>query len=353
MYDYVKQHKWAKLRVGIVSTIALITILLAVMFAGNIEELFTPKVMIYAMVQDVKGLRDGSPVWFSGVEIGSVKHIKFTPDQKVRVAMTIEAESLKYLKKDSRANIMTLGLLGDKYVEITPGSHESEGLSAGGAVEGRTQTEIQDVVQASQDSIAKISDFVSKLEEILVKIEKGKGSISRFIQDPAVYENLKEAIGELTVLVRKIEDGEGTMGRLLSEDVLYNDLASSARDIRLFAQTLQKSDGTLNRLIQDPSLYDRFQKASTTLDSFTQRLATSKGTVNKLIDDDSLYENLNSASAKMNKVLDRIDNGQGLMGSLVKDDELSQELKATIRELNALIKDIKSNPDNYFRFSIF
>lgn len=353
MYDHVKQHKWAKLRVGIVTTIALITILLAVMFAGNIEELFTPKVMIYAMVQDVKGLRDGSPVWFSGVEIGSVKHINFTADQKVRVAMTIEAESLNYLKKDSRANIMTLGLLGDKYVEITPGSHESEGLIAGGALEGRTQTEIQDVVQASQDSIAKISDFVSKLEEILVRIEKGKGSISRFIQDPAVYENLKEAIGELTVLVRKIEGGEGTMGRMLNEDALYNDLASSASDIRLFAQTLQKSEGTLNKLIQDPSLYDRFQKASTSLDVFTQRLAASKGTVNKLIDDDSLYVNLNSASAKMNKVLDRIDNGQGLMGSLVKDDELSQELKATIRELNALIKDIKNNPDNYFRFSIF
>jgi len=353
MYDYVKQHKWAKLRVGIVITIALITIFLAVMFAGNIEELLTPRVMIYAMVNDVKGLRDGSPVWFSGVEIGSVKHIKFTPDRKVRVAMTIEAESLKYLKKDSSANIMTLGLLGDKYVEITPGSSESQGLIAGDAVAGRTQTEIQDVVQASQDSIAKISDFVSKLEEILVKIEKGKGSISRFIQDPAVYENLKEAIGELTVLVRKIEGGEGTMGRLLNEDELYEDLASSAEDIKLFARSLKNSEGTMNKLINDPSLYDRFQKASTSLDAFTQRLASSKGTVNKLIDDDTLYENLNSASEKMNRVLDRIDNGQGLMGSLVKDDDLSQELKATIKELNALIKDIKSNPKNYFRFSIF
>ncbi len=353
MYDYVKQHKWAKLRVGIVITIALIIILLAVMFAGNIEKLFTPRVMIYAMVHDVKGLRDGSPVWFSGVEIGSVKHIKFSVEQKVRVAMSIVTDALKYLKKDSNANIMTLGLLGDKYVEITPGSNEAEGLRAGDTITGRTQTEIQDVVQSSQDSIAKISDFVSMLEEILIKIENGKGTVSRFIQDPAVYENLKEAIKELTLLVRKIESGEGTMGRLINEDALYNDLASSAKDISLFAQSLKKSEGTLNKLINDPSLYDRFQTASTSLDAFTQRLASSKGTVNKLIEDDSLYENLNSASEKMNKVLERIDNGEGLMGSLVKDDELSKELKATIKELNALIKDIKENPGNYFSFSIF
>ncbi|MEW6602166.1 MAG: MlaD family protein [Nitrospirota bacterium] len=353
MYDYVKQHRWAKLRVGIVITVSLITVLLAVMFAGNIEKLFTPKVMIYAMVRDVKGLRDGSPVWFSGVEIGSVKHIKFTAGQQVRVAMTIDAESLKFLKKDSDANIMTLGLLGDKYVEITPGSHEAEGLVAGDAIAGKTQTEIQDVVQASQDSIAKISDFVSKLEEILVKIEKGKGTVSRFIQDPAVYENLKEGINQLTVLVRKIEGGEGTAGRLLNEDALYSDLASSAEDIKLFAESLKKSEGTLNRLIVDPSLYERFQKASMSLETFTEKLASSKGTVNKLIEDASLYENLTSASDKMNRVLDRIDNGQGLMGSLVKDDELSKELKSTIMELNALIKDIKEHPDTYFRFSIF
>jgi len=353
MYDHVKQHRWAKLRVGIVITIALIIILLAVMFAGNIEKLFTPRVMIYAMVHDVKGLRDGSPVWFSGVEIGSVKYIAFTTQQNVKVAMSIVTDSLKYLKKDSNANIMTLGLLGDKYVEITPGSIEAGGLNPGDTITGKTQTEIQDVVQASQDSIAKISDFVSMLKEILVKIENSKGSASRFIQDPAVYDNLKEAIRELTVLIRKIESGEGTMGRLINEDALYNDLSSSAKDIRLFAQSLQKSEGTLNKLINDPSLYDRFQKASTSLDTFTQKLASSKGTVNKLIEDDSLYENLNSASEKMNKVLERIDNGEGLMGSLVKDDELSKELKSTIKEINILIKDIKENPDNYFKFSIF
>ena len=70
MYDYVKQHNWAKLRVGIVGTAAFLTIFSAVMFAGNIEKLFAPRVMIIAMADDVKGLREGSPVWFSGVEIG-------------------------------------------------------------------------------------------------------------------------------------------------------------------------------------------------------------------------------------------------------------------------------------------
>ncbi len=353
MNDYVKRLRWAKIKVGAVITVCLIIVFLAAMFAGSIENFFAPRVAIYALVNDVKGLRDGAPVWFSGLEIGAVKSIEFTIQQKLKVEMSVSADSLKYLKKDSRANILTLGLLGDKYVEITPGSNEAEGLKAGDTIVGKTQTEIQDVVQTGQASIAKISDFVGMLEEILVKINRGEGTVSKFIQDPSVYDNLKDAIEELTTLIKKLESGQGTIGRLLNEENVYVDLSSSVKDIKRFAESLKGSEGSLNKLINDPSLYDRFQKASESLDIFTQKLVSSKGTVNKLIEDESLYENVNAASEKLNSLLGRIDKGEGLIGSLVKDDELSKELKSTIKELNALIKDIKERPHSYFKFSIF
>ncbi len=353
MYDYVKQYRWARIKVGLVVTAALATTFLAVMFAGNIEDFLAPKVKVFAMVDDVKGLREGSPVWFSGVEIGAVTSIEFTIQQKVHVGMSIASDSLQYLRKDSTANIMTLGLLGDKYVELTHGSSTAEGLAAGETISGMTQIEIQDVVQTSKASISKISDFVGMLEEIIVRIEKGEGTVSRLLQDPALYDNLQGTLGELKELIRKTEAGRGTMGRLLNDDSLYRDLSSSATDIQLFARSLKDSEGTLSKLIDDPSLYERFQKASASLDTFTERLASARGTVHKMIEDESLYDNANAASEKLNRILEGIDKGEGLAGSLVKDDELSRELKSTLKELNALIKDIKDNPNDYFKFSIF
>jgi phospholipid/cholesterol/gamma-HCH transport system substrate-binding protein len=353
MYDYVKHHRWATLKVGAVITFALGVTFLAIMFAGSLEKLFIPRVSVFAMVDDVKGLRAGSPVWFSGVEIGAVKSIDFTIQRKVNIEMTVVSNALNYLKKDSRANILTLGLLGDKYVELTPGSPVSESLRAGDTLQGSTQIELQDVVQASQSSIAKISDFVGMLEEILVKVDKGQGTVSKFIGDPAVYDNLNNTLHELSVLVKKIEQGGGTVGRLINDDRVYADLSSSVSDVRLFAESLRGSEGTLNKLVQDPSLYDRFQKASESLDSFTQNLAASRGTLSKLIDDESLYVNLNSASEKLNILLDRIDKGEGVVGSLVNDGKLSSDLKATIADLNGLIRDMKENPKDYFSFSLF
>jgi len=98
MYDYVKQQRWAKLRVGIVITVASGIVFLAILFAGNIEKVFAPKAQIYATFTDIKGLREGAPVWFSGVEIGSIKSINFTTGREIQTEISISAETLKFLK---------------------------------------------------------------------------------------------------------------------------------------------------------------------------------------------------------------------------------------------------------------
>ncbi|RJQ52681.1 MAG: MCE family protein [Nitrospiraceae bacterium] len=353
MYDYVKQQRWAKFKIGVIVSVAIGIIFLAVLFAGSIEQIFAPRAKLYAVFTDIKGLREGSPVWFSGVEIGSVKSISFTTESGIQVEMSVSAEALEFLKQDSRANILTLGLLGDKYVEITPGSRAAAGLRAGGTITGQTTVEIQDVVRTGQESINRISDFVSILERILVKIESGEGTLSKLLNDPSVYDNLKDTTGELAELTEKMRSGRGTLGRLLQDETLYKDLSSSVRDINLFATSLRDSRGSLHKFINDPSLYDRFQKASENLDVFTLKLASSKGTVNRLIEDEGLYNNINSASEKLSGLLGRIDRGEGLAGSLVKDEELAEELKTTLTGLNVLIRDIKENPGKYFRFSIF
>jgi phospholipid/cholesterol/gamma-HCH transport system substrate-binding protein len=148
--EYVKHLRWAKLKVGIVITIAMVIVFFAIMFAGNIERIFAPKVLIYAVFDDVKGLRDGSPVWFSGVEIGSVQSISFTAEETILVEMLITADTVHFLKEDSEADILTLGLLGDKYIEITPGSRKAVPLEAEDTITGTSHVEIQEVVETGK-----------------------------------------------------------------------------------------------------------------------------------------------------------------------------------------------------------
>jgi phospholipid/cholesterol/gamma-HCH transport system substrate-binding protein len=302
MFDSRKHITWAKVRVGIVVTIGLVVVFFAILLSGGIQQLFIPQAVLHAEFSDVKGLRPGAPVWFAGVRIGSVKALRFVHVEKLVATMTVERSAMTYLKKDSEATILTMGLLGDKYVEVSPGSRESAPLEPGDTIRGSPRPEIAE-----------------ELKRVIEGVGTSKGSIAR----------------------------------LLREDTLYRDLSVTVKDIRTFAEMLKASEGTFGRIIKDPALYDRFLKATDTLDAFAVKLTNSRGTVNRMLEDASLYENMNGAAVRLNAILEKIEKGQGSVGTLITDRQVADELRASLKEFNALMKDMKENPKRYFSFSLF
>jgi phospholipid/cholesterol/gamma-HCH transport system substrate-binding protein len=78
----------------------------------------------YAVTADfpsVGGLKAGSTVEIAGVEIGRVERINLV-DYQARVTLRINA-GVK-LQEDSIASIKTKGLIGEKYLRISPGGSD-------------------------------------------------------------------------------------------------------------------------------------------------------------------------------------------------------------------------------------
>ena len=326
MFNMKKQLMWAKLKVGLVTTIALAILFLTIFFAGNIHEIFVPKIQIKAEIKDVRGLRKGAPVWFSGIEIGAVKDIRLNPEYGTFVTMAINKDAIEFVKKDSTASVMTMGLLGDKYVEISSGSPDAKQVAPGDVLQGATQLEIQDIVNASSKSLTKITDFVGKLESLLDKFEQSQGTVGKLLSDPSVFNNLKETTATLAQVVRDVND----------------------------------SEGSFKKFVEDPSLYNRLEQTTTSLEEFSNNLNQGSGTIAKLVRDPEIYNNLNQASKQLAEVIERIDSGEGLAGTLLSDKDLAIDLKDTLVELKnslsefeELIAEIKANPDKYIKFSVF
>lgn len=326
MYDMKKQLTWSKLKVGIVITIALLLLFLTVFFAGGITNIFYPKVEIKAQLKDVKGLRHGSPVWLSGIEIGSVSDMKLHMAHGTVISMLIRSDTLQYIRKDSKAAVLTMGLLGDKYIELSPGSLDEEQIKPGDMIEGKTQLEIKELVNASAESFTKVTNFIDKIGNFFEKMEKNEGAIMKLMTDPELYINLKETTKTLSKVLKEFDDSQGTM----------------------------------KMLVKDPSLYNKMLSATSSMEELGRKMNENSGTLKKLIEDPSLYENLNNASKKLDAVLEKVNAGEGVAGTLVKDKELPaevkntlKELKSTIAEFKELLKDIKENPKKYLKFSVF
>lgn len=353
MFDIKKQLLWSKLKVGLVITLALSILFVTIFFAGSIEKIVSPKVELKAQIQDVKGLRRGAPVWVSGVEVGLVKSIDLHPVYGTLVTLSINRNALGFLKKDSEASVLTMGLLGDKYIELNSGSPEADPLKPGDIVKGTAQIEIKDIMERSAISIAKMTDFIIKLENLVVKIEKGEGTVAKFLTDPAIYDNLKVTTETLSTILDDIKNGQGTIKLLLEDPSLYNKLVAATTSLEELSRRFNESSGTMKKLMEDPSLYNRALAATSSFEEFSKKLNEGQGTLKRLLEEPDLYENLNNVSKQLSLLLAKIEAGEGIAGKLVTDEELARNLKDTIESIKEMTKDMRENPTRYFKFSLF
>jgi len=83
-----------------------------------------PTYQVTAKFDNIGDLKAGSPVTMAGVTIGRVESIRFDPkDYKAAVTLRIENQYSE-IPDDSDASIQTQGLLGGKYVGISPGGSD-------------------------------------------------------------------------------------------------------------------------------------------------------------------------------------------------------------------------------------
>ena len=326
MYDTKKQLQWSKLKVGLVLTVALVILVVAVFLATSIQDLFAEKAELKIQFADAMGLRKGAPVWILGIEEGSVKSIKLDPIYGVIVTVSVSIRSLKFVSKQSHATIMTMGLLGDKYIELSAGAPQRVSIQPGEVIKGSAETGMRSVMETVGVAIDKIGQFIERVDNLVMKIEQGQGTIAKFLNDPTFYNNLTEA----------------------------------SRDLSAVLADVRNSRGTMKLLIEDPSLYNKVLATASSMDEFSKKLNESVGTLKKLMEDPELYDTLNKASSQLSSILEGIEKGKGMVGALTKNEELPKDLQDTLVELKklsteieALAKDIKDHPKKYFKFSLF
>lgn len=313
---------WSELKVGIFVMAAFLVVATAIVFLGETRKIFAPTTAVRTVMTEVKGLKKGAPVMLAGVEVGTVKEITLSQSSDssgVDVVMEIEEGARGLLKKSSTASVRTQGLLGDRYIEISPGNPSDPPLSAGEPLKGTLPFDIQELVSKSPGGFETLNDLVDNMKKLVAKIGEGEGTAGRLVNDPALYNGLKGLSETATSLMKEIQRGKGTAGRLLKEEDLYQKLTSSATSLEAIGKKITEGEGTLGKLAADPSLYD----------------------------------NLNATVSRLDKLLIKVEKGEGAAGQLVNDPDLAREMKQLVVEARTLIEDIKKNPRKYFKFSMF
>jgi phospholipid/cholesterol/gamma-HCH transport system substrate-binding protein len=109
--------------VGLFVVIGLICIGYLTIKLGKMEVIGSKHYQVSARFQSISGLTTGAYVEMAGVNIGNVDSVSLDPERKVAVVnMKIHKEVV--LSEDVIASVKTSGLIGDKYIRLTPGSSD-------------------------------------------------------------------------------------------------------------------------------------------------------------------------------------------------------------------------------------
>jgi phospholipid/cholesterol/gamma-HCH transport system substrate-binding protein len=289
----LKELKWSDLKTGIFFVLGLAFAAYLGVVIGKNTSVFSGVTTIRIMTKNVDGLTENNFVAIAGKRIGTVGKLDFTVrnDSLYVIAdLKLRNEFANLVTNDAVASIRSLGVLGDKYVDITAGT-------------GKPVRE---------------GDFIQ------LKTEEGLAGLAT---------NAKSTIDKLNAVLDKLNNGDGPAGRLISDKKMGDDLGKTVANLRKSTDELTKvsanmsnGKGLLPKLINDKSMAD----------NTTQTI-----------------ESLKRTSEETEKLIQSLNTDKGLIGRLKTDATLYDNLSHSLVSLDSLLSDMKNKPGRYVRFTLF
>jgi phospholipid/cholesterol/gamma-HCH transport system substrate-binding protein len=257
-------------------------------------------------------------VTVAGQLAGTVKRIEFLPPdgdttRNLFVVMEMDADLRNQVRGDSKVKLKSLGLLGDKVLDISPGTPRYGVLQTG-------------------DTVPNVPTM--DYEQVIEKASAAVGDLVLLTHD-------------LRAITSGMANGEGTMGQLLTNRSLYDQLTTSLTAMNDLLARIQRPTGTLGRLMDDPTLYDNLASVTLHLDSVLTQMQSTEGTLGRLMHDDSLYNRMLGAATSADSVLGLATSGNGFAARMLTDQQLYDQLNKTLTDLNAILEDLRTNPRKY------
>jgi phospholipid/cholesterol/gamma-HCH transport system substrate-binding protein len=316
----------------------------AVIFTiGNERRAFASKVVYQASFPDVQGLKPGAPVRLSGIDIGVVKSVAHGPnlaDDRLYVKMEVVRDEASRIREDSVAKVANKGLLGDKMMEITPGTAGKPGLPSGATLRSEDPADYTNL-------LVQVGEITTKTNSVLANLEK----TTQMMADDAVRKDIESTLRSVTVVMNNVATGQGYVGKLLNDpgeaERISHTLAQFDRTAVKMNQTLDNVNMLTERVTKGPGfahsiIYDSDANKSVTqigdaageVAIALKQVREGNGLARSMLyggpGQEKLGENLTAASADMRAIMADMRKGKGTLGALLVDPSVYEDMKAVL-----------------------
>jgi phospholipid/cholesterol/gamma-HCH transport system substrate-binding protein len=354
-----KQLTWTELRVGLFVLVGL-SVLAAGIFYVTGSGFLGPKYQLKTYLPEVSGLTNGAPVRVDGVEVGNVESIRLLPrtpgkapekNKNIEVVMRVDRRFQGDILTDSAASLVTEGLLGNRYVNITRGFTGTP-LNDKGVIPGAEEKAMKEVVERSAELLGNLSALSDNVQDLISGVQQGKGSLGKLLTDEQAYYHLNNILAKGDSLVTNVQAGKGTLGKLVASDEMYAKVDEGLDNVNVILADVRAQKGTIGKLMYDPSLYDEAKKALKNGNATLDDVRAGKGTLGKLVTDETLYNKLRDTSSNLATATSKLNDINTTAGKLFSDPKLYDNLSGMTGDMRLLISDFRKNPKKFLHIKI-
>ncbi len=283
--------------VGILVVLSVILAILAVVFVARGQKWFAKRANYKIIFSKGHGLKPGTPVTISGMEVGNLKSLQLTPGSEVEMTVYVFQQYKFYIRKDSEATI-TSPLVGAKSVEIDAGSPNEPPIPEGGVIPSREPRELTDIIKDIdiKTPLAKLDMSLENLKSLTAKLNDPEGEL---------FSVLKNA----EMVTSQLKNGQGAMGALLQDPGVHRDMAASLA-------TLRRSLANVEEVTR------RAQESSRSLPDLEQRV-------------DLALTDVRSAAAGLSSIMDDVKK------ATAHTPAIAENVKEITTEGRSIVRDVK------------
>jgi phospholipid/cholesterol/gamma-HCH transport system substrate-binding protein len=268
-------------KIGLVVIGGIIIMAIAILSLGDLR--FQKGYQLKVIFNDVSGLPDKAPVKSAGVEIGKVQSIDLVKD-KAEVTVWLK-EKIK-IHRDAQVTIVSTGVIGTKYMNMTLGSMSQPVLEDGDTITGIDPISVDKMLSEGLKGFNELADAVKS-----------------FTGD-------KDLKTSLTDMLKNISDVSGSLKRVMNKE--ENNITTIIENFKDFSEKMKSITDNADVLLKGNK-----EDIQATIKNFR-----------------AVSEKLNTALDSINTIAKKIDSGEGTIGELISNKEMAEEVHKTIKSIN-------------------
>jgi phospholipid/cholesterol/gamma-HCH transport system substrate-binding protein len=313
------------LKVGLLTLAAMASVVVMSLKITSNQSGFGSHIQYQTKLKDASGIFEKTPIKVAGINAGRIKKIELVGSEAL---VTFEIQEKVLVTPNARLKIKSVGLLGDKFIDMDLGEGSNERLKEGSMIATTGGGGFDDLAKDASAVLKEVKDIAVTIKEAL-RDEHGDNVVKKIMGN----------IENITASLKRVTSGNEDKLNQIVEDV-----RAVAQQLAYETDRYQK-DSIMADLTKIGPILDKTDAAVSDLKVIIADVKDGKGTVGKLLRDDAVVDQVSQTLSSVNRLVNRINNIESDIGlSTGANTRLGSDTRFDI--------DIYPAPERFFRLGI-